>query len=278
MMTSIPAKTLPSGKALPVVGFGTWSLDDEDVREVLPVALNHGYTHVDTAEGYRNEGAIGDVLSGYDREDLVLTSKVLPSNLHYEGVLRSLSASLKALGVDALDLYLIHWPNPTVSLRETMQALERAYAEGMVRNVGVSNFSAYHLRFARKIADVPIAVNQFECHPWYVRQDLVDYCHEHDIVVEAAAPLARGAVLGDPVVTDVADAHDVMPAQIVLRWAVEQEIVVLPQSTTPDHIRANLDLFDWSLDPEAVNRLDDLNREENVYDLDLDDPIYGIPA
>ena len=278
MMTSIPAKTLPSGKALPVVGFGTWSLDDEDVREVLPVALNHGYTHVDTAEGYRNEGAIGDVLSGYDREDLVLTSKVLPSNLHYEGVLRSLSASLKALGVDALDLYLIHWPNPTVSLRETMQALERAYAEGMVRNVGVSNFSAYHLRFARKIADVPIAVNQFECHPWYVRQDLVDYCHKHDIVVEAAAPLARGAVLGDPVVTDVADAHDVMPAQVVLRWAVEQGIVVLPQSTTPDHIRANLDLFDWSLDPEAVDRLDDLDRGENVYHLDLDDPIYGIPA
>ena len=277
-MTSIPAKTLPSGKALPVVGFGTWSLDDEDVREVLPVALNHGYTHVDTAEGYRNEGAIGDVLSEYDREDLVLTSKVLPSNLHYEGVLRSLSASLKALGVDALDLYLIHWPNPTVSLRETMQALERAYAEGMVRNVGVSNFSAYHLRFARKIADVPIAVNQFECHPWYVRQGLRDYCHKHDIIVEAAAPLARGAVLGDPVVTDVADAHDVMPAQVALRWAVEQGIVVLPQSTTPDHIRANLDLFDWSLDPEAVDRLDDLDRGENVYDLDLDDPIYGIPA
>ncbi|PSQ65360.1 MAG: aldo/keto reductase [Bacteroidetes bacterium QH_2_64_74] len=277
-MASIPTRTLPSGDALPVVGFGTWNQTDEEVQAALPVALDHGYTHVDTAEGYQNEDAIGNVLAGYDREELFLTSKVLPSDLHYEGVLRSLSASLKALGVDALDLYLIHWPNPAISLRETLQALDRAHADGMVRNVGVSNFTAYHLKFAQKIAGVPIAVNQIEYHPWYARPDLLRYCQEHDIVVEAAAPLARGAVLDDPVITELADTHGVMPAQVVLRWAVEQGIVVLPQSTTPDHIRANLDLFDWSLDPEAVDRLDDLDRGENVYDLDLDDPIYGIPA
>lgn len=277
-MASIPTPILPSGDPLPVVGFGTWSQTEEDVHNALPVALDHGYTHVDTAEGYQNEHAVGEVVAEYDREELFLTSKVLPADLHYEGVLRSLSDSLEALGVDALDLYLIHWPNPTISLRETLQALERAHDEGLIRNVGVSNFSAYHLKFAQKIADVPIAVNQFECHPWYVRQDLLDYCHEHNIVVEAAAPLARGAVLEDPVVTEVAEAHGVMPAQVVLRWAVEKDIVVLPQSTTPDHIRANLDLFDWALDPDAFDRLDALDRGENVYYLDLDDPIYGIPA
>lgn len=124
-MASIPAHTLPSGDSLPVVGFGTWSQSEADVRQALPMALDRGYTHVDTAEGYRNEAAIGGVLANYDRDQLFLTSKVLPSNLHYEGVLRSLSASLKALGVDVLDLYLIHWPNPAISLRETLHAIDR---------------------------------------------------------------------------------------------------------------------------------------------------------
>jgi len=277
-MASIPTHSLPGGNELPVIGFGTWSQTEEDIQQALPVALNEGYTHIDTAEGYQNEAAIGAVLDGYDREELFLTSKVLPSNLHYEDVLESLTGTLEALGVDALDLYLIHWPNPAISLRGTLQALERAHAEGMVRNVGVSNFTAYHLKFAQKIADVPIAVNQIEYHPWYQRTDLLRYCHEHDIVVEAAAPLARGAVLDDPIVTEVADAHGVMPAQVVLRWAVEKDIVVLPQSTNRAHIRANLDLFDWDLDADAFDRLDDLDREENVYELDLDDDIYGIPA
>lgn len=277
-MDSIPTKTLPSGDALPVVGFGTWDQDETDVHDALPVALDHGYTHIDTAEGYRNEAAIGEVLSQYDGSDLFVTSKVLPSNLHYEGVLDSLTSSLEALGLEALDLYLIHWPNPAISLRETFQALERAHEEGLVQNVGVSNFGIYELKFAQRISDVPIAANQFECHPWYVRQDLVDYCHEHDIVVQAAAPLARAAVLDDPVVIEIAEGHDVMPAQVVLRWALEKDIVVLPQSTTPSHIRANLNLFDWSLDAGAFDRLDDLDRGQNVYQLELDDEIYGIPA
>jgi len=277
-MASIPAKTLPSGDALPVVGFGTWDQDETDVHTALPVALDHGYTHVDAAEGYQNEAAVGEVLAEYDREDLFLTSKVLPSNLHYEGVLESLSGTLEALGVEALDLYLIHWPNPAISLRETFQALERAHEEGWVRNVGVSNFGVYELRFAQRVADVPIAANQFEFHPWYVRQDLVDYCHECDIVVQAAAPLGRAAVLEDPVVTEIAEEHDVMPAQVVLKWTLGKDIVVLPQSTTPHHIRANLDLFDWRLDAEAIDRLDELDRGQNVYQLELDDDIYGIPA
>jgi len=277
-MASLPTQPLPSGDEVPVIGFGTWSQTEEDVRRALPVALDHGYSHVDTAEGYQNEAAIGDVLSGYDREELFLTSKVLPKNLHYEGVLRSLEQTLQALGVEALDLYLIHWPNPTISLRETMQALERAHEDGRIRNVGVSNFGVYQLKFVQKVADVPVAVNQFEHHPWYARPDLVDYCQAHDIVVEAAAPLARGAVLEDPVVTEIAEKHGVMPAQVVLRWAVEKDIVVLPQSTTPAHIRANLNLFGWEIAPGALDRLDGLARGENVYALDLDDETYGIPA
>lgn len=277
-MASIPTRMLPSGDPLPIVGYGTWDLDDADVHDVLPTALDAGYTHVDTAEGYQNEGAIGDVIAEHDRNDLFLTSKVLPSNLHYESLLAALDGSLDRLGVDALDLYLVHWPNPAISIRDTLRALERAHEEGLVRNVGVSNFSVYQLKFVRRIAEVPIAAHQIEFHPWYVRPDLLDYCQAHDIVVQAAAPLARAAILDDPVVVDIAETHDVMPAQVVLRWAVEKDVVVLPKSTTPAHIRTNLDLFDWALDAEDTERLDALNRGENVYMIDLDDDIYGVPA
>lgn len=277
-MASIPTHTLPSGDPLPVVGYGTWDLDDADVHDVLPTALDAGYTHIDTAEGYQNEGAIGDVIAGHDRDDLVLTSKVLPSNLHYESLLAALDGSLDRLGVDVLDLYLVHWPNPAISIRDTLRALERAHEEGLVRNVGVSNFSVYQLKFARRIAEVPIAANQIEFHPWYVRPELLEYCQAHDVVVQAAAPLARAAVLDDPVVVDIAETHDVTPAQVVLRWAVEKGVVVLPKSTTPAHIRTNLALFDWDLGAENTERLDALNRGDNVYMIDLDDDVYGVPA
>jgi diketogulonate reductase-like aldo/keto reductase len=148
---------------LPVVGSGTWSQSETDVRRALPAALDCGYTHLDPAEGYQNEAAIGRALANCDRDEIFLTSEVLPSNLHYEEILRSLDASLKALNVEALDLYLIHWPNSAISLRETIRALERAHEQRLIRNVGASNFSAYQLEFVQKVARVPIAVNQFEC-------------------------------------------------------------------------------------------------------------------
>lgn len=277
-MATLPNCTLPSGDSLPIVGFGTWDLDESEVREILPAALESGYTHIDTAEGYQNESAIGTVLAEYDRDEVFLTSKVLPSNLHYESLLKSLSASLERLGTNYLDLYLIHWPNPAISLRETLNALERAYENGRVRQIGVSNFNTYQLEFARRFSDVPIAANQIEFHPLYARHDVLQYCHENDIVVEAAAPLARGAVLQESVVQDIAEKHNRMPAQVVLKWIVEKDVVVVPKSRNPDHISANLGLFDWTLDPEDIERLNGLDRQENVYMIDLDDPVYGVPA
>lgn len=275
-MPSIPTKTLPSDDELPAIGAGTWDLGGDVVERSVRTALDLGYTHVDTAEGYKNESEIGSVLADHDRSELFLTSKVLPSNLNYESVLESLEASLDRLGVDALDLYLIHWPNPAISLRETFQALERAHEEGLVRNVGVSNFSTYQLRVARRIADVPIAVNQIEFHPWYFREDLLSYCQENDIVVEAAAPLARTEYLDDPVVTDIAEKYDVTPAQVALKWELEKGAVVLPKSTSEGHLRQNLELFDWDLAPEDVERIDGIDVMENVYMIDVDDETYGI--
>jgi len=278
-MTTVPTKTLPSGDELPQIGYGTWNIDGETVKEGVRAALDAGYGHVDTAEGYENEAEIGEALADYDRDDVFLTSKVLAKNLNYDSVIESCRDSLERLGTDYLDLYLIHWPNPAISLRETLDAMATLHDEGLVRNVGVSNFSAYQLSCAHHISDVPIAVNQIEFHPWLQRPDLVEYCRETDTVVEAAAPLARTEVFEDEVVQTLADEYDRHPAQIVLKWATERDIAVLPKSSSPAHVESNFDLFDWSMADEDLETLDDRDRDEPVYDhpaRDWSSDVYGI--
>jgi len=278
-MTDVPTLTLPSGDELPQLGFGTWNIQGETLQEGVRTALDAGYTHIDTAEGYKNEAEIGEVLAEYDRDDVFLTSKVLAKNLNYDSLLESCRDSLDRLGTDYLDLYLIHWPNPAISLRESLDAMATLHGEGLVRNVGVSNFSAYQLSCAHHVSDVPIAVSQIEFHPWFQRPDLVEYCRETDTVVEAAAPLARTEVFEDDVVQELADRYDRHPAQIVLKWAIERDIVVLPKSSSPEHVRANFDLFDWSLTDDDLAALDDRDRDHPVYDhpaRDWSDDVYGI--
>jgi diketogulonate reductase-like aldo/keto reductase len=270
--------TLPSGDELPALGIGTWRLDGETVKESVRTALDAGYTHVDTAEGYRNEREIGEVLADYDRDELFLTSKVLPKHLTYDSLIEACEASLDRLGTEYLDLYLIHWPNPAVSLRESLSAMATLQDRGLVRNVGVSNFSAYQLSCAHHVSDVPIAVNQIEFHPWFQRPALVDYCRETDTVVEAAASLGRAEVFADEVVQELADSYDRSPAQVVLNWALERDIVVLPKSSSPAHVRANADL-DWSLSDADLRRLDERDRDQPVYDTparDWSGDVYGI--
>ena len=275
---TVPTKTLPSGDELPAVGLGTYGMSDEETAESVRAALDRGYTHIDTAEGYQNEAVIGDEIAEYDRDRLFLTSKVLAKNLNYESVIRSCETSLERLGTDYLDLYLIHWPNPAISLRETLQAMARLHERGLVRNIGVSNFTAYQLSCAHHISDVPIAVNQIEFHPWFQRPALVDYCHESGTVIEAAAALARTEVFDDEVVTELASKYDKSPAQIVLRWALDRDVVVLPRSTSADHIESNI-AIDWSLDEADRERLDERDRGYPVYDTPTRDwtrEVYGI--
>ncbi|MFB6295627.1 MAG: aldo/keto reductase [Halobacteriales archaeon] len=276
---TVPTVSLPSGDEMSQVGFGTWNIAGEELRTALRAALDAGYTHVDTAEGYMNEAEIGEVIAEHDREDLFLTSKVLPKHLNYESVLASCEATLDRLGTDYLDLYLIHWPNPAISVRETFEALAKLRAEGAVRNVGVSNFSTYQLDVARHVADVPIAVNQIELHPWFYREDLVAYCRETDTAIQASAPLARTEILGDETLGELAEEYDRTPAQVALRWIVEKGITPLPRSTSADHIAENIDLFDWELSDEDHERIDGLDRDEPVYDTgvrDWDDDVWGI--
>jgi len=256
---------------MPLVGFGTGGLHDETLASAVDTAIDAGYTRFDTAEGYGNEAALGAALAGRDRESLFLTSKVLPKNLGYESVIESCEATLDRLDTEYLDLYLIHWPNPAISLRETMAAMATLRERGLVRNVGVSNFDAYQLSCAQHVSDVPVAVNQIEFHPLRQQPDVVDYCEEAGVVVDAAAPVARTRVFDDPVVADLAREYDRSPAQVVLSWAVEQGVAVIPKSTDPQHVRENAALFDWELSPEDRRRIDNLDRDQSVYNLDPTD-------
>lgn len=278
-MSDVPTVTLPSGDELPTVGVGTWNIDGDTVRDSVRAGLDAGYAHVDTAEGYMNEREIGEVIADYDRDELFLTTKVLPKHLDYESVIASCEASLERLGTDYLDLYLIHWPNPAVSLRETLAAMATLHDRGLIRNVGVSNFSAYQLSCAHHVSDVPVAVNQIEFNPWHQQPDLVEYCRETDTVVEAAAPLGRGNAFEDDTVQELAEKYDRSPAQVALKWEVERGVVPLPKSSSPAHVRANRDLFDWEITDADLDRLDDADRGEPVYDAgprDWTRDVYGI--
>jgi len=274
----IPTRKLKTGDEIPVIAYGTWDIAEENVGEKVEIALKAGYNHIDTAEGYHNEAGIGEVLKDYDREDLFITSKVLPSNLNYESVIKACERSLEKLGTDYLDLYLIHWPNPAISLRETLQAMKYLSDQGMVKNIGVSNFSAYQLKVALKITQVPITVNQVEFHPWLYQKELLEVCDQNDVVLEASAPLARTEVLKDETIVKLADKYDKSPAQIVLKWELQKGIVPLPKSKSKAHIEENLKLFDWELQAEDMALIDNIDTEKRVYMITLDDETYGISS
>ncbi|OEG62844.1 diketogulonate reductase-like aldo/keto reductase [Halanaerobium saccharolyticum] len=274
----IPTRKLKTGDEIPVIAYGTWDIAEENVGEKVEIALKAGYNHIDTAEGYHNEAGIGEVLKDYDRDELFITSKVLPSNLNYESVIKACKRSLEKLGTDYLDLYLIHWPNPAISLRETLQAMKYLVDEGLVKNIGVSNFSVYQLKVALKITPVPITVNQVEFHPWLYQKELLEVCDQNDVVIEASAPLARTEVLSDETILELADKYDKSPAQIVLKWELQKGIVPLPKSKSEGHIKENLELFDWELKAEDMAAIDNIDHEKRVYMITLDDETYGISS
>ncbi|MFW5973810.1 MAG: aldo/keto reductase [Natrialbaceae archaeon] len=273
---TVPTRTLPSGDEMPLLGFGTYDIPPEETTAAVRTALEAGYRHVDCAEGYGNETEVGEAIADYDRDELFLTSKVVPRHLDYESVLTACRDSLDRLDTDSLDLYLIHWPNPAVSLRETLSAMGRLVEEGLVRNVGVSNFNTYQLRFARHLSDVPIATNQVEFHPWFQQPELCAYADETDVQLTAAAPLARTRVFDEPVVQELAEAYDRTPAQIVLRWQVQRGVATIPRSTTPTHIESNLAVTDWELAEDDVDRIDAIDRRERQYMVEPTHPRYGI--
>ncbi|UJW32790.1 aldo/keto reductase [Saccharothrix sp. AJ9571] len=267
-MTGIPTVTLNNGVVMPQLGYGVFQVPDAETTAAVTSALEAGYRSIDTATVYGNERGVGQALadSGLAREDLFITTKVWNSDQGYDKTLRAFDNSVGLLGLDYLDLYLIHWPTPERGLyAESWRALEKLHTDGRIRAIGVSNFQPSHLDELARTSSVVPAVNQIEVHPYLQQTEVREYDEKHGIVTEAWSPLAKGGdLLADPVVRELAEKHGRTPAQVVLRWHVQLGNVVIPKSVTPSRIRENTALFDFELADEDVAALASLDRGERT--------------
>lgn len=260
--------TLNNGLVMPQLGYGVFKVPEQEVYEAVREALQAGYRSIDTAMIYENEAGVGRALrdSGIPREDIFLTTKVWNKDQGYDQTLAAFQTSLDKLGVDYVDLYLIHWPMPDEDLyMDTWRALEHLYAEGKTKAIGVSNFHIPHLKRILEEGTIVPAVNQIELHPFLSQEAIRSFCREHGIFVEAWSPLMKGRdALTEPVIVDIAARYDKTPAQVILRWHLQHEIIAIPKSVTPSRIRENLNVFDFVLSAEEMNHIDQLNRNERT--------------
>lgn len=255
--------TLPGDVAIPQVGLGVFQVPPDEAQDVVERALEIGYRHIDTAAAYVNETGVGAAIraSGIPREELFVTSKLRNGDQGLDTVRRAYEDSCRRLGVDALDLYLIHWPNPAAGLwQESWRALERLHREQAVRAVGVSNFLPHHLEELAGFAEQLPAVNQVEVHPTFQQRDVTAWCREHGVVVEAYSPLGQAADLHDETVGRIAAELSVTPAQVILRWHLHKGHVVIPKSVSTTRMASNADLTGFALDPDQIRALDALER------------------
>lgn len=255
---------LNNGYPMPKIGLGVYKVSDEEMETAIQSAIDDGYRAFDTAYFYKNEEALGKALknSGVPREDLFITTKLWNDHQGYDRTLEYFNRSLDNLGLDYIDLYLIHWPCENDQLYiETYKALEKLYEEGKVKAIGVCNFKVHHLETLMRETNIVPQVNQIEVHPYFNQQDVQDYCDKHDIVVTAWMPLMRNrGLLEDPTITKLAKQYDKTPAQIVLRWHIAHNRIVIPKSKTPSRIRENHNIFDFNLELTEIAEIDSLNR------------------
>lgn len=248
------------GARIPKLGLGTWQNTGPGCADAVRTALDLGYRHVDTAQMYDNERPVGEGIAeaDVDRDEVFLTTKVWRSNLRGEAVLSSVRESLGKLGTGYVDLLLIHWPHPRVPVAETLDAMSTLREEGAVRHLGVSNFTRAQLREAMRVADAPLVTDQVLYHPYKNRGELREFCVENDLALTAYSPLARGDVLGDPVLEGIGERHGKTAPQAALRWLIQQDgVVAIPKASSRDHIEANLAVFDFALTPEEVATIHD---------------------
>lgn len=264
--------TLANGTKIPVIGFGTWQSADGDVAyQAVRWALEAGYRHIDTAAAYGNEESVGRAIkdSGINREDLFVTTKLWNDAHSFGAAQKALDISLQKLGLDYVDLYLIHWPNPAVikaqgqnawekANAETWRAFETAYEAGKAKAIGVSNFQIHHLESLAKTQKIAPMVNQNFLNPSDTQDELVAYDKTHDIVSEAYSPLGTGRLVDLPQVTTIAEKYHKSVPQVLIRWSLEKGFLPLPKSTHENYIKANLDVFDFALTNDEVSELDSL--------------------
>jgi diketogulonate reductase-like aldo/keto reductase len=244
------------GARIPIVGFGTWTLRGRECAQLVEQALAAGYRHVDTAQMYDNEKAVGDGVRAFGARDQVfITTKVGPENLSARDLARSTAESIARLGVDHVDLLLIHWPNPRVPLKETIPALNKMKSEGYARHIGVSNFTVALLGEAVALSQAPLVCNQIEFHPFLDQSKVLQACKKQAMAVVAYSPIARGGAKGDATLTRIGKAHGKSAAQVSLRWLVQQGIVVIPRTSKAERLKENIALFDFTLDGNEMSEI-----------------------
>jgi 2,5-diketo-D-gluconate reductase B len=255
---------------MPRLGLGTWQNTDPDAcAESVRTAIEMGYRHIDTAQAYDNEAAVGEGVAraDVDREDVFLATKVWTSNLAHEDVLRTAEESLDRLGVSQVDLLYVHWPANEYDPEDTLSAFDQLYDEGLIENVGVSNFEPRHLDEAREILDAPLFANQVEMHPLLQQDELVEYASKNDVNLVAYSPLARGKVFDVPEIQEVAEKHDASPAQVSLAWLLQKEgVAAIPKASSEAHIRDNWGALDLELDDEDVARIESIEERDRQVD------------
>ena len=263
--TTVPVVELNDGHPIPQLGFGVFQVAPADTAGAAREALDVGYRHIDTAEMYGNERGVGDAVraSGLERADVFVTSKLSNRFHRPDDARRAFDRTLADLGFDYVDLFLIHWPLPTLydgDFVSTWRTLEEFHRDGRARSIGVSNFQVDHLERLAADTEIVPAVNQIELHPYFGNAEVRAYGHAHGIATQAWSPIAQGAVLDDPVITAIADGIGRSPAQVVLRWHIQRGHIVFPKSVTPARIRENIELFDFELAPDDITAIDRLDR------------------
>lgn len=264
-MTEMPLVALNDGRSIPQLGFGVFQIPNEQVVAPVVEALAAGYRSIDTAALYGNEEGVGEAIAsaGLPRDELFVTTKVWNDRQGYDETLRSMDESLRRLGLDRVDLYLIHWPAPARGLYvESWRALIRLREEGLARSIGVSNFNPSHLQRLFDETGVTPAVNQIELHPRLQQKELRAFHERHGIVTESWSPLARSELLDDATIAELARKHARSPAQVILRWHLELGLVTIPKSVTPSRIRENIDVFEFRLDADDMATIGRLDRRD----------------
>ncbi len=257
---------LASGYEMPVLGLGTWQLTGRRCKEAVKKAVELGYRHIDTAWIYDNQEDVGNAIkeSWIKREKLFITSKVWTDNLRYEDVLEQCKETLNQLKLDYLDLYLIHWPNSDVPLEETFRAFKKLVNDKKVRSIGVSNFNIARVREAKEKSEIPVSVNQVEYHPYLNQESLLEECKKNKITLTAYSPLARGNIINDKVLKAAAEKYNKTTSQVALRWLLQKNIIAIPKASSEDHLKENLNIFDFELEKEEIEKINKINIRKRL--------------
>jgi 2,5-diketo-D-gluconate reductase A len=264
-VSDVPNVKLNDGNEIPQLGLGVYQLDPSDTEKTVSLALEIGYRHIDTAQMYKNEAEVGSAVaaSGLDRGGIFLTSKLNNSFHKPDDAKRAFNETLEKLKTDYIDLFLIHWPLPSLydgDYVATWKVLESFKKDGLAKSVGVSNFNVVHLEKLAENCELKPSINQIELHPYFQNQEVASYDSTHDIATESWSPIAQGDVLDDPIISTIADEVGKTAAQVVLRWHIQLGYIVFPKSATPERIKENFDIFDFELTSEQMEKIKQLNK------------------